>query len=84
MHVDEETGQTIISGMGELHLEILMERMKREFRVQAGVGKPQVAYRETITRPVQKPSTGISNRLVGTGSMGMSFWRWNPERLEAG
>ena len=49
---DEETGQTIISGMGELHLEVLVDRMLREFRVQARVGKPQVAYRESITRPV--------------------------------
>jgi elongation factor G len=48
---DEETGQTIIAGMGELHLEILVDRMKREFRVEATVGKPQVAYKETLTRP---------------------------------
>jgi elongation factor G len=51
--VDEETGQTLISGMGELHLEILVDRMKREFKVDANVGKPQVAYRETITQTVQ-------------------------------
>ena len=51
---DEETGQTIIGGMGELHLEVLVDRMLREFRVDANVGKPQVAYRETITRPVEK------------------------------
>jgi len=51
---DEETGQTIIGGMGELHLEVLVDRMLREFRVDANVGKPQVAYRETITRPVIK------------------------------
>ncbi|HUX61459.1 MAG TPA: elongation factor G [Ignavibacteriaceae bacterium] len=50
--VDEETGQTLISGMGELHLEILVDRMKREFKVEANVGKPQVAYRETITQTV--------------------------------
>ena len=50
--VDDETGQTLISGMGELHLEILVDRMKREFKVEANVGKPQVAYRETITRTV--------------------------------
>lgn len=50
--VDEETGQTLISGMGELHLEILVDRMKREFKVEANVGKPQVAYRETITETV--------------------------------
>ncbi|MGH2747347.1 MAG: elongation factor G, partial [Actinomycetota bacterium] len=51
---DEETGQTVISGMGELHLEIIVDRMLREFRVDANVGKPQVAYRETITKPVSK------------------------------
>ncbi len=51
--VDEETGQTLISGMGELHLEILVDRMKREFKVEANIGKPQVAYRETITQTVQ-------------------------------
>jgi len=50
--VDEETGQTLISGMGELHLEILVERMRREFKVEANIGKPQVAYRETITQKV--------------------------------
>jgi elongation factor G len=48
---DEETGQTIIAGMGELHLEVLVDRMRREFKVEANVGKPQVAYRETITKP---------------------------------
>jgi elongation factor G len=52
--VDDETGQTLISGMGELHLEILVDRMKREFKVEANVGKPQVAYRETITKSVQQ------------------------------
>ena len=50
VHTDESTGQTIISGMGELHLEVLVDRMLREFRVQANVGRPRVAYRETITR----------------------------------
>ena len=52
--VDEETGQTIISGMGELHLEIITDRLVREFKVQANVGKPQVAYKETITKPVSR------------------------------
>src|SRR5712675_2358703 len=51
---DEETGQTLIHGMGELHLEVIVDRMMREFKVDANVGKPQVAYRETITKPVQK------------------------------
>src|SRR5205807_1915738 len=52
VHTDEESGQTIISGMGELHLEILVDRMKREFGVEASVGKPQVAYRETVRKAV--------------------------------
>ena len=54
VRADAETGQTIIRGMGELHLEVLVDRMLREFRVQARVGRPQVAYRETITKPVEK------------------------------
>jgi len=54
VRTDDETGQTIISGMGELHLEVLVDRMLREFRVQARVGRPQVAYRESITLPVSK------------------------------
>ncbi|HPT92909.1 MAG TPA: elongation factor G [Limnochordia bacterium] len=53
VHTDEETGQTIISGMGELHLEIIVDRLLREFKVEANIGKPQVAYRETITKPVK-------------------------------
>lgn len=53
INIDEETGQTLISGMGELHLEIIVDRMRREFKVEANVGKPQVAYRETITQAVQ-------------------------------
>ncbi len=54
VHSDESTGQTIISGMGELHLDVLVDRMLREFRVQANVGRPRVSYRETMTRPVMK------------------------------
>jgi elongation factor G len=53
VRIDEETGQTIISGMGELHLDVLVDRMVREFHVEANVGKPQVSYRETITRPAR-------------------------------
>jgi elongation factor G len=53
VHTDQETGQTIISGMGELHLEIIVDRMMREFKVEANIGKPQVAYRETIRRRVE-------------------------------
>jgi elongation factor G len=64
---DEETGQTIIAGMGELHLEILVDRMKREFRVEATVGKPQVAYRETLRKEVTGHSYTHKKQTGGSG-----------------
>ncbi|MEU8626989.1 elongation factor G [Streptomyces sp. NPDC048669] len=67
VHSDEETGQTIIGGMGELHLEVLVDRMKREFRVEANVGKPQVAYRETIRKAVERVDYTHKKQTGGTG-----------------
>jgi elongation factor G len=70
VRTDEETGQTIISGMGELHLEILVDRMKREFRVEANVGRPQVAYRETIRKKVEKIEYTHKKQTGGAGQFG--------------
>jgi elongation factor G len=70
VHSDEETGQTIIGGMGELHLEVLVDRMLREFKVDANVGKPQVAYRETIKSRVAKVETRYVRQTGGRGQYG--------------
>jgi elongation factor G len=67
VRTDEETGQTIIAGMGELHLDILVDRMRREFKVEANVGKPQVAYRETIRKPVVKYDYTHKKQTGGSG-----------------
>jgi elongation factor G len=81
VHTDEESAQTIISGMGELHLEIIVDRMKREFRVEANVGRPQVAYRETI-RSVLEQEGKFVRQTGGRGQYGHVFLRLEP--LEAG
>ena len=70
VHTDQDTGQTIIRGMGELHLEVLVDRMMREFNVEAHVGKPQVAYRETITMPVEKVEMRYVRQTGGRGQYG--------------
>ena len=77
VHTDEETGQCIISGMGELHLEIIVDRMKREFKVEANVGKPQVAYRETITQSVVEDYRHIK-QTGGHGQYGHVKMRLEP------
>lgn len=75
---DEETGQTIISGMGELHLDVLVDRMRREFKVEANVGQPQVAYRETITKPVEVEEK-YAKQTGGRGQYGHVLMRLIPQ-----
>jgi elongation factor G len=84
VHTDDETGQTIIAGMGELHLEILIDRMKREFRVGANIGKPQVAYRETLRRPVQKVEYTHKKQSGGSGQYGRVIINVEPQLAGSG
>ncbi len=83
VHTDEESNQTIISGMGELHLEIIVDRMRREFSVSANVGKPQVAYRETIRKTVEQEGKFI-RQSGGRGQYGHVFLRIEPREPGSG
>jgi len=83
VHTDEESGQVIISGMGELHLEIIVDRMKREFNVEANVGAPQVAYRETIRKSIEQEGKFV-RQSGGRGQYGHVWLRIEPQEAGAG
>ncbi|HIV58479.1 MAG TPA: elongation factor G [Candidatus Stackebrandtia faecavium] len=82
VHTDEETGQTVISGMGELHLDILVDRMKREFNVEANIGKPQVSYRESITKRVEKVEFLHKKQTGGSGQFARVIVNIEPIPME--
>ncbi|MDN6258879.1 MAG: elongation factor G [Corynebacterium sp.] len=89
VNLDDETGQTIIGGMGELHLDVFVDRMKREFKVEANVGAPQVAYRETIRKPVEKIEFTHKKQTGGSGQfakviIALEPYNPDPEELEEG
>jgi len=84
VHTDEETGQTIIAGMGELHLDVLIDRMKREFHVEANIGKPQVAYRESLRKPVHKFEYTHKKQSGGSGQYGRVIIDLEPQEPGAG
>jgi len=81
---DEETGQTIIEGMGELHLEIIVDRLKREFNVDANVGRPQVAYRETVSKPAERIQGKFVRQTGGSGQYGDAIINLLPQEPGAG
>ena len=84
VRTDEETGQTIISGMGELHLEVLVDRMRREFKVEANIGRPQVAYRETVRRKVEKVEYTHKKQTGGSGQYGRVLINLEPTGGDGG
>ena len=84
VHTDSETGQTIISGMGELHLEVLVDRMKREFKVEANIGRPQVAYRETVRSAVSKVDGKFVRQTGGRGQYGHVVINLEPRKVGKG